>query len=664
MSRKRLLLAVVLLSFGCFLLGIPAHAQSVEYDCQATLQSLAASNPELHCTCACATCRASCSQGSSSSSGGSGRSSSISTNDMIKQQVAATVVDAFINMLFSTDSKAAAQKQKMMEELARRKAEAERQHKIEEALRLEAISNRLAATLKLSGVPSLKLKDAGSSSGGLRLKLGDSGEERAGIKGLPGIALNDTTGNGGNTPYGIAGLPGIYTNGPATASGNAPPASSTSETKLRLKFGDGPVPATVTSPSVSPSPSNAFIDPQNMTPGQLADLAAQVNDLPPEEQQRLMSAAQKAAIGSSSTAEGVSASVANSADQPAASQLQQTADSSQSAVTASSLEDAATKARLGFDQSNGGLPKPGGTLAVTGVQATGSPRNQAASTSSTETVVPVAASAKPMPATSLDATSVAKHGSPIVATAKPDMNTPPACSPAIVKAIPSRKELQKELAVRRAQLENLKNTIVRLNRTIQLDQQQFAVWEDEASSAVKRLKDRVWDMGTKAALESFVDLHNARFEAKQEKGLLNDFDRDQWRKLEHIGTLQTFDDYRKWALEDQGDWEKLDGGIRQLIDSLPLKSEPIFYLQCSQYLIDNAYDVTDFVATWDNVQQLDRNSTNFLSAVRQNGERMKLLVQKIHEIEAQLNSTPVGPPNVSPCRDDIGDRAVSSSARR
>ncbi len=74
-------------------------------------------------------------------------------NDVIKQQVAATVVDAFINLLFSTDSKAAAQKQKMMEELARRKAEAERQHKIEKALRLEAISNRLTATLKLNGLP-------------------------------------------------------------------------------------------------------------------------------------------------------------------------------------------------------------------------------------------------------------------------------------------------------------------------------------------------------------------------------------------------------------------------------------------------------------------------------------------------------------------------------
>lgn len=48
----------------------------------------------------------------------------------------------------------------------------------------------------------------------------------SGIKGLPGIYLNDDTGNGNNKPYGIPGLPGIYLNGPGQGSGLTQPGQS------------------------------------------------------------------------------------------------------------------------------------------------------------------------------------------------------------------------------------------------------------------------------------------------------------------------------------------------------------------------------------------------------------------------------------------------------
>jgi hypothetical protein len=41
----------------------------------------------------------------------------------------------------------------------------------------------------------------------------------------------------------------------------------------------------------------------------------------------------------------------------------------------------------------------------------------------------------------------------------------------------------------------------------------------------------------------------------------------------------------------------------------------------------------------------------FLEAVRQSGERMKAIVGRIQQIEAQLNSTPEGPQGASPCRE-------------
>ena len=132
-------------------------------------------------------------------------------------------------LLFGGNSnpQAALQRQQMMEELQRRQAEAERLHQEEEARRLAAMYNRLLATLKLNGLPNLQLKEVGSNNPGLRLKLGDSPDGHVGIKGLPGMYLND-----GATPYGIPGLPGIYTGGPGPGSGLA-------NSKLALKTGDG-----------------------------------------------------------------------------------------------------------------------------------------------------------------------------------------------------------------------------------------------------------------------------------------------------------------------------------------------------------------------------------------------------------------------------------------
>jgi hypothetical protein len=72
-------------------------------------------------------------------------------------------------------------------------------------------------------------------------------------------------------------------------------------------------------------------------------------------------------------------------------------------------------------------------------------------------------------------------------------------------------------------------------------------------------------------------------------------------------------------------------------------------VHCAEDLIDNAYDLTDYISTWNNVQQLDHNSDQFLQAVRLNGQRMTALVQRIQTIQAQLNGTPAGPTGTPTC---------------
>jgi len=237
-----------------------------------------------------------------------------------------------------SDPQADLQRRLMMEELERRQVEAERQHREEEARRLAAIHDRLATTLKLSGSPNLQLKGTAGGSQGLKLKLGDSAEGQAGIKGLPGIYLND-----GRVPYGIPGLPGIYTGGP----GAPKPADA----------------APVSSPD--PAGGSPALDPASMTPQQLADVAELVSKLPPEEQQRLLDAAQSDAA-SRQPAQGIAGLPSAQVVTP----LERQAAASQAAVAATVPEDASKKARAGFDEPLGAATGSSGTT-VTATSASG-----------------------------------------------------------------------------------------------------------------------------------------------------------------------------------------------------------------------------------------------------------------------------------------------------
>jgi len=297
-----------------------------------------------------------------------GSSSSSSGVLSPNQQITGSLIDAFINFLFSTDSKADEQRQQMMAELERRRAEAERQHRYEEAMKLAAICSHLEATLKLSGVPSLQLKtEDDASTSGLQLKLGDSDDGHIGIKGLPGIALNDNTGNGGSTPYGIQGLPGIYLNGPAT------PPTPPSSPGLSLKLGESetaPAPADASTAGDSPSGDGAVTTAAapsvlKMSPQQLADLAEKVNSLPAAQQRMLMDAGRSSAQGNS----------------PATLQLQQNASSSSSAATANTPEGASTLARTQFDNATAVKVLPGTSHPMT-IQAVPAPSLPSASSSS------------------------------------------------------------------------------------------------------------------------------------------------------------------------------------------------------------------------------------------------------------------------------------------
>jgi len=454
-------------------------------------------------------------------------------------------------------------KQQMMLELQRRQAEAERLHQEEEARRIAAMYNRLYATLKLSGLPDLHLKGMDSNGPGLKLKLGDSTDGQAGIKGLPGIYLND-----GKTPYGIPGLPGIYTGGPGQGSG-------LTNSKLALKMGDGstgaapganagPVPA---GPSGGEQPSGAraatsgpatalanesglqlktgdsntapaaqatTIDPSKMTPQQLADVAEMVSKLPPEEQQRLLAAAQKdAAAGqpiptqplaqvTAASPPGSSPAMLPQTAAPPVASLQQQANASQAAAATSTPEEASAKARGGFDTPLG----PRGIQPVTATASSQSPSAppqapaSAATVNRERTADSVASPGITAPPAATSPAGVRPSPSAELA----NLSTPAPGGRRYVESVgeclsrytqtgstgsaPSLEELQKKLEFERGALEKLLETQNRENeeRNEWLKEMRKAA-QDVALHAIDKGVEGLFDSSKEALQEAEVELH-------------------------------------------------------------------------------------------------------------------------------------------------------------
>jgi hypothetical protein len=403
--------------------------------------------------------------------GGSGSGGGYAAGNAQLQQAVQQATTNFLNWLFNAGANAqaaAAQRQQMMAELQRRQAEAARQHREEEARRLAEMYNRLSATLKLNGLPNLQLKNSGISASGLQMKLGDNtqgygipglpgiytggpgqgsgmtpvtesklqlkmgddagGAAHVGNPNLPGLALND-----GQQSYGIPGLPGIYTGGPGSGSGMTPAAGP----GLQMKMGDGnATPPAATGEAFDPR----TVDVDNMTPKQAADMAEYVSKLPPEEQQRLIAAAQNGGappqsapiLPTTGSAPGAAAQVSGeaapgispmlttqTAAQPVAA-LQQQANASQAAATATVPEDMSSKARIGFDTGLGAVATPPAVSVTSGQPAYGAPQvPAAAATVSPRMAIPVATPMTPVQTNAGQPAGRSAAVTPALSTAQP-----------------------------------------------------------------------------------------------------------------------------------------------------------------------------------------------------------------------------------------------------
>jgi hypothetical protein len=240
---------------------------------------------------------------------------------------------------------------------------------------------------------------------------------------------------------------------------------------------------------------------------------------------------------------------------------------------------------------------------------------------------------------------------PTPATAAPTPAADP-CPQGLEAVLPTRQQVLTELTSRRLELENLRNTLVRLNKNIQLDQKQYADWQAEAEDAVQRLTERKQDL--------YRDAGFGLMTYGIDKWMLYDkviFDKlapaDRVRvkqKVEILKGAKDAKEFARWALSNKKDWEMIEGGVRLFLEELPLGEEYQAVVKGTEAIIDNIYDAADFQVTWENVNRLNHSSDQYLEVVKQNGERMKALVTRIRDLEVQLRQAPALPPHSSPCR--------------
>ena len=227
---------------------------------------------------------------------------------------------------------------------------------------------------------------------------------------------------------------------------------------------------------------------------------------------------------------------------------------------------------------------------------------------------------------------------------RPIVVAPPAPAPAVraagcpiapKKRLPSRAELIRELVGLRARLDSLRLSLTRLDRTIQMDTRQFAEWEKEAQDAADRAAERL-----RKAIDDKIE--EGLFDYGKEYFTKVDPAPDKVEALENVELLLKERDVHEWADKGERTWAQVAEGVKLLGENLPLGDEARSALWACENILDSSFDIAATLVSWRRINELEKNSDAYLVAVKRSGERMRLIVARMKEIEAQLAGG--GPP--------------------
>lgn len=169
---------------------------------------------------------------------------------------------------------------------------------------------------------------------------------------------------------------------------------------------------------------------------------------------------------------------------------------------------------------------------------------------------------------------------------------------------------------------------MRLNRSIQSDQQQLADWAQEADDASKRANQRLVDFTRDQLIGRGLKVAKRYCETAGLSAA------DCVRQVDALEKLSETTKLAEWGTRKDPSWTYVLEGTKELLDRLPLGEKPKAFLMMTEHLMNSAYDISAWLLSYQAIRQLEANSEAFLKAVDSSSLRIRLIVAQIREIAA------------------------------
>lgn len=161
-----------------------------------------------------------------------------------------------------------------------------------------------------------------------------------------------------------------------------------------------------------------------------------------------------------------------------------------------------------------------------------------------------------------------------------------------------------------------------------MDQGQFTEWEKETQDAVDRSDERLKKAIADKIEGKFFDYAESYYDKSPEK----------LKALKRVELLLNEGNVYDWADKGEQTWGQVGEGFALLAENLPLSKGAKEVLWASKNTIDSAFDIATELVSWRRISQLQKNSDDYLAAVKKSGEQMKQIVGRIRGIEENLAS--------------------------
>ncbi|MHB0912243.1 MAG: PDZ domain-containing protein [Armatimonadota bacterium] len=226
-------------------------------------------------------------------------------------------------------------------------------------------------------------------------------------------------------------------------------------------------------------------------------------------------------------------------------------------------------------------------------------------------------------------------------TPKPEPTPKPApdIDPAKRAALQAELEkLEKEMAATTAQL-------AKLSKMIQNDLSLFTDWEKEAEAGMGKCRDVLYSLMMDAAAGGMSDRYEQMYELSKKlpdkpEALISKLGRvrNWFIALKYAGVAKDVDDIAsRDAMSVQEMMEEIRDCITIVVGLTPAEKTPAGAAwKYGSNIVDMTYSFCQYIAAWDGIEQMDKNTESYAEAVKKLSARLQTLMQRTKEIKAEL----------------------------